>query len=283
MRYFPLTKDRFEHHFGVRTIPPSDSIVEVTEHYDEQIRLRREALTRDVDYYFQSTADSMVAQREARDLIIHSASFLSGGRNARTGEPVDLNHPFPLLEIARHVQEDLAIMSGETGRGFPLIAGAIIFPSGWCIGDKIGRSVLAVHQDVPEFKSELNDQTQQLLSRLKPDRPVWRMNWGVRPAEQLDQSPMHREMLERRCDRITAGNAGSECYFRVELQTLSRLPGGDILFTIHTHQTPLKTLSRQQRHNLLGVMETCPAETLRHKGIWPIRDPVMEYLRESAR
>ena len=283
MRYFPLTKDRFEHEFGIRAIPPSESIVEATDHYDQQIQLRRDALARDADYYFQSTEDRKVAQREARDLVISSAPFLSGARNGRTGEPIDLHHRFALLEIARHVQEDLAIMSGDADRGFPLIAGAIIFPSGWCIGDKLGKSVLAIHRDVPEFESELNEQTQQLLARLKLERPVWRMNWGVRPSGQLDQSPMHGVMLKQRGDLITAANAGSECYFRVEHQTLSRLPGGDILFTIHTHQTPLNVLSQQQRRDLLGVLETCPPETLRYKGIWPMRHPVTDYLRESVR
>lgn len=47
-------------------------------------------------------------------------------------------------------------MSGDAERGFPLTAGAILFPSGWCIGDKIGKSVVDIHQEVPEFESALN-------------------------------------------------------------------------------------------------------------------------------
>ncbi len=281
MRYFPLTKDRFEHQFGVRALAPSESIVEATDHYSEEILLRREALVRDCDYYFQAVADSTVAQHQARDLIIDSAPFLHGKINAKTGETIDLDHLQPLLEISRHVQEDLAIMSGDPDRGFPLIAAAIIFPSGWCVGDKLGQSVLTIHTPVPEFEDELNQATQQLMARLKPQRPVWRTNWAVRPSGQLDQSPIHGDKLRQRRAAITAENAGSECYFRVERQTLSRLPGGDILFTIHTHQSPLGGLSDEERKILLGVIETCPAETLKYKGIWPMRETVVQYLRKN--
>ena len=156
-----------------------------------------------------------------------------------------------------------------------------MFPSGWSVGEKIGKSILSIHAPVPDYESELHQQTQQLLSRLKPERPVWRTNWGVRPSCKLDQSAKYASMIEFCSGQITAENAGVECFFRVERQTLSRLDGGDILFTIHTNQVPLCQLSLEQKMTLLGVLETCPSGTLQYKGIRRIQKPVTEYLRTS--
>jgi hypothetical protein len=187
-----------------------------------------------------------------------------------------------LVSIARHVQEDLVVMSPDAEAGFPLIAGVVCFPSGWCIGDKIGKSLLSIHDPVPEFKLALNDPTQRLMQRLKPGRPVWRMNWGVRPSGMLDQSPRHAETLGKARRQVTAANAGRRCFFRVERQTLARLPRcGHVLFTIHTHQCRLEQLEEQQTRLLWGVIDSCPAETLAYKGILPIRAAIQAFLAEN--
>ena len=278
MRYFPLASDRFEHQFGVRALSADDSLIEATEAYEDEVKLRRELLSQSDGYYYRAIENSVTAQREACDLVIDSASFLRPGHNVRTGELIDLKSDQPLLEIARHVQEDLTVLRGDPDAGFPLIAGAIAFPSGWCVGDKIGQNVLAVHRSVPEFADRLNSATQQLLTRLKLGRPVWRMNWGVRPSGRLDQSPIQQDYLDECRNNLLRETIGRECYFRVERQTLSRLPGGDILFTIHTHQSPLEDLDADERHKLRGTIAGCPEATLRYKGILPFRSLLLDYL-----
>ncbi len=260
----------------------SESMVEATDRYQDEILLRRRAFADDPAYYFAAEPDSIAAQRDARDLIVAAADFLASGHNHKLDEPIDCQRDPPLLEIARHVQEDLAIIGDDAERGFPLIAGAIAFPSGWCIGDKVGKSLLAIHEPVPEYATELNPPTERLMQRLKPGRPVWRMNWGVRPSGQLDQSPRHQLYLRQRRAWITAENAGSECFFRVERQTLARLqPSGAILFAIHTHCAPLNELSTLQRKHLVGVIRTCSDETLDYKGILAMREPIVAYLQRS--
>lgn len=282
MRYFPLTTDRFEHQFGVRALGESESVVEATDLYRDELQLKRELIGQDRDYYFQSRPDSLAAQRDVFDLLETSAPFLRDGHNQLIGKSIQCDDTCPLLSISRHVQEDLTIMSGSDP-GNPLIAGCVTFPSGWCIGNKLGQSILDIHKPVPEFDSVLNPQTEKLMDRLKVGRPVWRMNWGVRASAQLDQSPKHAEKLNAQRDQVTAENAGQRCFFRVERQTLARLPNsGDILFAIHTHQLPLGKLNDQQRSNLLGVLRTCPTDTLRYKGILPMRDALVGYLVDHA-
>ncbi len=274
MQYFPLQDDRFEHQFGISALPANESILEQTDHYQEEIQLRRELLRSDLANHFQALPQSEPAQREATETLAATAPELFKNRSAEDGPP--------LLDAAKYVQEDLVLLSGDAASGHGVIAGAVCFPSGWSIRDKIGKSIMEVHDPVPEYASVMATSTDRLLSKLKPKRPVWRMNWGVRPWERLDQSPKWATELESHAKAITTENAGRECFFRVERQTLSRLGHTNaILFTIHTHQTPLEELIPWQQHNLAGVLESCPEATLHYKGIAPIRDAVIAYLKKS--
>lgn len=263
LRYFPLTTDRFQHQFGVRAIKSHESIVEQTDSFDDQIKLKRQLLLTDRENHCQSLPLSEPAQREASSLLI--------------------GKPCLLIDAATGLQEDLVVLSGDVDAGHPIIAGVVCFPSGWTIAEKVGQPIDRVHRPVPEYAEVMSQATNQLMQKLRPDRPVWRTNWGVRPSGQLDQSPKQMDRIRKSADQLTAANAGTECYFRVERQTLSRLPTTNaILFTIHTHQCRLSELNPEQQINLLGVLKTCPKETLRYKGIEPFVSEVCDFLSRSC-
>lgn len=282
VRYFPLESDRFEHQFGIRAIPAQQPLLEATEHYEKEIGLKRGLIEENLDQYVRTPPGTEGVQAEVFEFVAQNAAFLNDRFNSILSEPVIDDCGRPLLSIARHVQEDLVVMSPDADAGYPLVAGVVCFPSGWCIGDKIGKSLLSIHDPVPEYKSVLNDPTHRLMQRLKPGRPVWRMNWGVRPSGILDQSPIHAETLRRARQEVTAANAGRRCFFRVERQTLARLPlSRHVLFTIHTHQCRLEQLEDQQKRALLGVIGSCPAETLAYKGILPMRAAIQACLAEN--
>jgi nitrate/TMAO reductase-like tetraheme cytochrome c subunit len=93
--------------------------------------------------------------------------------------------------------------------------------------------------------------------------------------------PCDAEEIDAASKAVTLATA-SGCMFRVEFQTLSRLPDTQsLLFTIHTHQQPLRELSRSQKQRLASVISTCPESTLRYKGIWPMKKSVCEYLQTT--
>jgi hypothetical protein len=250
LRHFPLLTPRFEHHAGVRALLPGEPIVERTECFAAEVALKRQLLAEDEANYACVPPGSESSQREAAILL--------------TGQDQ------PLIEVAREIQEDLVILRGDPILGHPILAGVVCFPSGWSIADKIGKSIDAVHEPVPDYAEVMSRPVNRLLARLKPGRPVWRSNWGIRAGGLLDQSPKRMPELREAARRLDAGNVSQECYFRVERQTLSRLAqSNDILFTIHTHQCPICELETWQQHNLLGVLRSCPSETLRYKGITP--------------
>ncbi|WP_153557845.1 heme-dependent oxidative N-demethylase family protein [Roseimaritima sediminicola] len=273
MQYFPLASDRFRHDFGVRALPAEQSIIDVTGEHAAELALRASLLDQNRDAHFRAAADSLDAQRDAFDWIDRQ----TGGVLTKppSGEP-------PLLTAGRQVQEDLVLLRDDFSAGYPICAGVVCFPSGWSIEEKLEQNVWQVHDVVPEFAALAADKTVRLLRGLKPLRPVWRLNWGVRSSAELNQTPARLAELACRAEPITARNAGRRCWFRVERQTMTRLAGGAILFTIHTYQVAVESLDAPQRGRLLGTLQTCPEATLRYKGIWPFRCELMEYLRSAA-
>ncbi len=286
MRHFPLRNDRFEHDFGVRAIPPGEGILDRTRESDQEVALKCELLEKDLPNYFQALPESSSACEEAASMLASQASPDAVIDQDSTSRSHDADCPgLALLNVARTIQEDVVVLrgdeqQGDEERGHPILAGVVCFPSGWSIADKVGLSILSTHAPVPEYQSVLSTSTERLLAKLKVNRPVWRTNWGVRCSPRLDQSPKHAIALAQELASLRSDNVGDRCYFRVERQTLSRLPTSRaILFTIHTYQAPLRELSVQERQILHGVLKTCPDATLHYKGIAPMRELLIDYLR----
>ena len=144
----------------------------------------------------------------------------------------------PLMQAARLVQEDLAIMQRIDGL-WVLTAGAVCFPSHWTIADRVGLPLDGVHVPVAHYETELSERVDRFHDRLTPDRPVWRRNWAVNATNELHLPafgyPMHP------VETIEAD--GSPMFIRSEYQTLRRLPETDaIVFTIRIQRTPLGAL-----------------------------------------
>ena len=82
------------------------------------------------------------------------------------------------------------------------------------------------------------------MRHLKPGKLAERLNWSVTDDPALFQiEGKHRTEPD---PTITAANAASRLFLRVERQTLSRLPSsGFVLFTIRVHSYPLPRVLAQ--------------------------------------
>ena len=267
---FPLSGTRFEHQFGIRALPETESIFLRTDKFVDETAEKKRLIRQDHNNYVAALPKATPAISETAELIqTHVGSQVGEGESGWVG-------------AALSVQEDLVICSGESGSGFPIIAGVVCFPSGWTIAEKIGQPIHYVHAPVPQFAETMGRSTSALLDRLKAGKPVWRTNWGIRASGELDQSPKNLNRNKQAALQVDSANAGSRCYFRVERQTLSRLPKtGDILFTIHTMQTTVDQLRQDQQKTLLAWLQTCPAETLRYKAIAPFFDAIQAWLLKA--
>jgi dimethylamine monooxygenase subunit A len=299
--HFPLTSDTYAMTIGARPLGGSPLIEVDALHYRDEIALKERILAADHRYYYRELPGSEAAQWETlalvlRDMAAHASerfhltvqgerwtwrNRLLGCETSFTyGDPASLPQT-PLDWAGRQVQEDLILLAGDTAAGLPLVAGQLCFGNGWCLEDKLGRPLLEVHSPVPGYADQVGRSTDLLMERLKPARPVFRVNWSIKASPQLDASPRHRAFFAAAKQGVTAANAGERLWLRVERQGLAKLPQtGAIVFTLHTYQQPIAELVADHEHarRLRGVLRTAPPALLAYKGIEPVAAALAEYL-----
>jgi dimethylamine monooxygenase subunit A len=207
-------------------------------------------------------------------------------RNRVTQQSWDLSQKVlrPLDLAGRLVQEDLCLMQENTETGlYHLVGASLCFPTRWRLADKIGNPLNLVHGPVPGYEEELASTMDRFFARLKVDKPVWRVNWGLIDDPTLFQPTGHgRKGLN---PDITVENAGDKLWLRMERQTLRRLPRTqDILFTIRVHVRPLRELATQPERaaELAATIRTMPEPMQLYKSLPPFREAVLGWFDRVA-
>ncbi len=148
--------------------------------------------------------------------------------------------------------EDICVIDLSTAQPM-FVAGSLCAPTLWRLEDKLGTSLLALHQPVPGYADMLGRQVDQFFLRLKPGRVFQRYNYGLSKCEALCQ----RQPSEGRFE-----------FWRTEQQSLVRVPDTDLaLFTIRVqvhHQTQLTDTQWQQ---VQAMMAAQPVDIRRYKGM----------------
>jgi dimethylamine monooxygenase subunit A len=300
IKYFPFPS-QFDLKMGTSLMREDDTIVEVDEHYHNEIKLKRSLLDKDHSYYFNSLPETNFAQWEVLESIIdhlvrldpinfsilksgnkwlfqnnllsENSAFTSGDNNSLPFAPLDW--------IGRQVQEDLVIMNtlGE------VVAGQLCFPSGWSLNEKLGKQFMEVHAPLPSVTAPMIQAGNKLLARLPWSKPVARNNWGFRYGNQLDLSSKYsiayREKLALEIATLSEQEFGEEIFLRVEHQTLTRLPlSSFVLFTIHTYTSSLKEEcnSIERIQTMLSFLKSTPKEVIEYKVMTPMYDRLIHYL-----
>lgn len=195
------------------------------------------------------------------------------------------NYATDPLELAgRLVQEDICLVQ-NTGDGPAFSAAVVCFPSRWRLLDNIGMPLSAVHGPVPFYGDRLARPVDRFMRYLKPRHIASRQNWSL-----LDDPTLYQPGGKWRVDGdadITAENAGSRVFLRVERQTLRRLPiSRAILFGIRVHVYPLdRVIDRPAGAATLAATVTgLPAEIQMYKSLTRFRDSLLGWLEaESGR
>ena len=195
------------------------------------------------------TAEVGAASLEVLELVLEAT--------ARDTVPPDLH---PLDAAGRLVQEDLCLLVLRDGAPH-LDAASLCFPSYWRLRDKLGRPLAAVHDPVAHYADELAAKVDAFLTRLRPERPVWRRNWSIHddptyflpdPTPPQDVSPP------------------DSLWLRSERQTLRRLERtAAVLFTIRTQQVPLRVVAERPDvvRRLADAIEAWSPDLQRYKGL----------------
>lgn len=161
----------------------------------------------------------------------------------------------PLVEAAMLVRDDLCVLApmGDTWR---LVAAVVCFPSRWRLADKLGQDVLAIHDPVPRYRSELGAATNKVFGTISAGAARWRVNWTLLNDPELFQpvapaGPRHRP--------------GTDSYLRVERQCL--VPVDDVIaFTIRTTVRGVRELTGEQARAVMSSAEQTPDDLAAYRG-----------------
>jgi hypothetical protein len=189
----------------------------------------------------------------------------------------------PLEAAARLVPDDLVLME-PVGPGGALVvtAGCVCFPSRWDLRSKLGRTMREVHEPVPRLNDELGTTVDDVIARLTPGRPLWRTGWTLDDEPDAHQ-PMvgdSRAFVSGRRAPLDTDTVATTVALRVERETLSRMPGGAVLFTIRTHRTPLGVLADEPGavERLAAAIAALPDDVAAYKSLAEARAPVTAWL-----
>ncbi len=191
-------------------------------------------------------ADHQQHYAVSTDCLTHRQSGLSW--------PLEIEN---LWQTSLWIQEDLCVLQQRDG-GYQLTAASVCSPSNWDPASKIGRSLSGIHDPVPGYEAELAGRVDRLFRSLKPGKPLLRYNWSLQAGNELywESDP--------------ANPAGRPTHWRVERQTLRRLPrSGAIIFAIRIYLHPLAQLRADPQFaaNLDQILAALPKEQRTYKGL----------------
>jgi dimethylamine monooxygenase subunit A len=153
------------------------------------------------------------------------------------GVRVPLDPDRPLLTLGRLVQEDLCLMEKD-GEEYRLTGGILCFPASWTLAQKLGRPLTGIHEPVAVYDAEVAKRVARLFDAIRPEQPLWRMNFLTYDDPVLHQPRLEGERRLRPTQHV---------YVRSERQCLLRLPvSRAVVFTIHTYVVAADAVSPEE-------------------------------------
>ena len=173
------------------------------------------------------------------------------------------------------LEPDFLLLSPDAQGVFRLRGGALCFPTGWALEEKLGHTLDFIHGVVPGLNAALASPIQQFLSRLKPGVAFQRDNWGLVATAELNLHPA------RKLPGPTLPVALGRLWLRVEHQALVALPRtGGVLFGIRIALHRLDEVARDPAAatGLRRGLASMPAEVAAYKRLDAVRDAIVGLL-----
>lgn len=177
-----------------------------------------------------------------------------------------------LVDAALQVADDLCILLPDED-GVPRLAAAVLCsPNRWRLGEKMGGTMASIHSPVARYEEDLTSPVNSVMMRLSPERPMWRINWGI---------SNHPALFQPDTPPITPEMNAADMWFRVEWQTLRRLPiTGGILFTIRTYVEKLSDFMERDQplvQDIAELVNKIHEDVAVYKSIAPYREKLFAY------
>lgn len=191
---------------------------------------------------------------------------------AEWGLPIEKN----IGAVAAALEPDILLLSPGADGIFRLRGGALCFPTGWTLEDKIGQTMDFIHSPVPGLNGALGSPISRFLERITPGIAFQRDNWGLAATDALN---LH---LSRPIPPIVAPVALDRLWLRIEHQALVALPrSGGVVFGIRIELHRLDTIARLPAvaAGLRLALETMPAALAEYKRLQGVRKQICELLK----
>jgi dimethylamine monooxygenase subunit A len=177
-----------------------------------------------------------------------------------------------LVDAALHVADDLCILLPDE-HGVPrLVAAVLCAPNRWRLVAKMGGTMASIHSPVARYEDDVASPVNSVMMRLNPERPLWRTNWGI---------SNHPALFQPETPPVTPNMDAGDMWFRVEWQTLRRLPiTGGILFTIRTYVEKLSDFVAREKplvQDIAELVNKIPEDVAVYKSIAPYREKLFAY------
>jgi len=256
--------DAFRHRVGVKPLEVDKWFVRDAD-WEPTLAMKRALIADRRDEVVSFRDDCHDVAQEAAELVLTWA----GKSTSRTG--VDA-----LVDAALTVPDDLTVLrsvAAGDAEQLPFVAGVVCSPSRWRLADKIGHDMLAVHKPVALYAEHIGAAVDTTLTRLSPDKPVWRSNWTLEDHPALFQPfTPGRQLVDH----------PSELWIRIERETLRRLPHTKgVLFTIRGFQEPLATYVQRGPEAIGALRELVarlPDAVARYKSVYDYRAATLTWL-----
>ncbi|WOI54667.1 DUF3445 domain-containing protein [Parvularcula sp. LCG005] len=266
--------------------------IELDSHLADRLAEKDALFAGKLDTVFQATHQSLPAQEEVWSLLtaylvehfpddyVRSDGDIVLTRQDRCVRYDPLR---PLLSASRLIDEDLCLMIRHDD-GWRLDAASLCFPSHWSLADKFEQPMLRIHAPVPGFADRMAARVERIFDHLKPEQPVWRLNWSLHdePTLHLPNLP-HAPRFMGMSDQSILANA----FMRIERQSLRKLPRSNaIVFAIKTYVDPLHALERaepQLLSDIASAIRSMDKDQIAYKGLGPAQENVVQALEERQK
>jgi hypothetical protein len=178
-------------------------------------------------------------------------------------------------ELGFACEPDVVLLSREADGRFRLRGGALVFPSGWDLHEKLGRTVGDIHGIVPGLNDALGIAIDRFLAKITPGPAYLRSNWGLAAHAELNAHPargLPPPALPVALDRL---------WLRVEHQALIALPrAGGLAFGIRIvlHRLDTAVLEPGFAAGLARALRTMPPALAAYKRIDPVSGVLAAWL-----
>ena len=243
---------------------------------DGWIAQKAQLFTEHRDTVFGALDGIEPASQEVADALVDHLGWRWPERFSDTKLDADLH---PLDAASRLVPEDLVLMVERDGR-LVFGGGSVCFPNRWDLASKLGRSMAEVHTPVARLNATLESEVDRFLDRLRPERPFWRLGWGIIDVPD-GYTPADGTGGARPIDPDV-----SELFVRVERETLRRFPRtGCVLFTIRTYIASITSMASdpESAAALAAAVAAMSADVRGYKDLTDLGDAVASSLPAAAR